>query len=544
MWHLFRPFSPLDEVTLGVRDLVAAGVLVQRELIDHRAFSSAAKARGLKSLDREQLERWDEQGMVSPLCFVRGRWTNWHLSSPYPLNRIEFRDEVSFRPWAEYEFRPDDEREAEITALYSEWQLLYVGAAEDATHTAVPAEVLLDGGERLVKWAESLRWFFEANAEAGSALHGTWSATIRLLLRLQARYWPFVHGRGVLLRDPETLEQVDPVDLEYDTWTAEDIATQLSVDREQLEALYDYLGWRGRALDPAFRVYDLLRLEPRHLREAQKGHGRLALDYFDAAEMVRRFHRELTGELLPDVDQDPPAFGEAPEPREFARDPKELQASLRRHGLYPHKLHIVAEGETEVRVVVRLFEAFAARDWDGSGLEITDLGGDRLDTSRPMLAGFGVYADTVALLLDNENDVERVTKQIRASGLVPGLEVKLCKPNLEEENFTAGELIALTAGIARSRGVELRLTEDQLKAAMDKRNAGGGRRKGMASVLVSLARSPEHGPVRIDKPELGEAMAATILEEIEHAEGRHEEVAVNRPIVRWVLDVPVRSYRT
>jgi hypothetical protein len=87
-----------------------------------------------------------------------------------------------------------------------------------------------------------------------------------------------------------------------------------------------------------------------------------------------------------------------------------------------------------VRVVVRLFEAFALRSWQGSGLEITDLGGDRLDTSRTMLAGFGVYADSVALLLDNENDVERVTKQIQVSGVVPQMLVKLCEPNLEEEN--------------------------------------------------------------------------------------------------------------
>lgn len=79
--------------------------------------------------------------------------------------------------------------------------------------------------------------------------------------------------------------------------------------------------------------------------------------------------------------------------------------------------------------------------------------------------------------------------------------------------------------------------------ATEKRNAGGGPRKGMASVLVLLARSPGHGPVRIDKPELGDAMADKILEEIEEAEGRHEEVAVSRPVVRWVLDVPLAAYR-
>jgi len=143
----------------------------------------------------------------------------------------------------------------------------------------------------------------------------------------------------------------------------------------------------------------------------------------------------------------------------------------------------------------------------------------------------------------NENDVERVTQQMRASGVVPHMLVKLCEPNLEEENFSAKELIALAAGVAHARGVELRLGEDELIAATEKRNAGGGPRKGMASVLVALAQSPEHGPVRIAKPELADAMADKILEEIDDAEGRHDEVATRRPIVRWVIDVPLAAYR-
>jgi hypothetical protein len=65
----------------------------------------------------------------------------------------------------------------------------------------------------------------------------------------------------------------------------------------------------------------------------------------------------------------------------------------------------------------------------------------------------------------------------------------------------------------------------------------------MASVLVALAQSPEHGPVRIDKPELADAMADKIFEEIDDAAGRHDEVAVRRPIVRWMIDVPLTAYR-
>ena len=56
-------------------------------------------------------------------------------------------------------------------------------------------------------------------------------------------------------------------------------------------------------LDPAADLYELLRLEPRARRVRRKGPARVALDFQDAAQMVRRFLRELTGELPPDLDQ-------------------------------------------------------------------------------------------------------------------------------------------------------------------------------------------------------------------------------------------------
>jgi len=60
---------------------------------------------------------------------------------------------------------------------------------------------------------------------------------------------------------------------------------------------------------------------------------------------------------------------------------------------------------------------------------------------------------------------------------------------------------------------------------------------------VRPARSQEHGPVRIDKPELADAMAEKILDEIGDAPGSHGEVAARRPIVSWVLERPFAAYR-
>jgi hypothetical protein len=64
----------------------------------------------------------------------------------------------------------------------------------------------------------------------------------------------------------------------------------------------------------------------------------------------------------------------------------------------------------------------------------------------------------------------------------------------------------------------------------------------MASVSLALAKSPQRGPVRIAKPELADAMPERIFAKIRDTAGGHDEVAVRRPIVRWVLDVPFAAY--
>ena len=537
MWPLFRPFPPTQELALSVREIVAAGSLIQRELVDAAKFSSLARERDFNGVDRERLEQWDERGFLCPLAFARGGWTNWRRADPYPLEGIEFREENGFRPWSDYEYERDGL--VEITALYSEWQLLYLPIAREAEITRVPSEVLLEGGERLVAWADNYRWFVESNFEAGGALDKRWLATVKTLLRLQARYWPFVHGRSAIVYTGDH-EQVDALDLELQASTAGQVLDALGLTEDDVRAAYEWFAHRAESFDPAASLYELLRLEPRRQVEREQGSRRAALDLYDAADVFRRFYRDLTGELLPDVDQ---LMRGEEVPRGLGREPAQLVEALRRKRLYPHRLHIVAEGETEVRVVKRLFEAFAARPWQGAGIEITDLGGDKLEGSRAMLEGFGVYANSIALLLDNENDVERVTRRLKEAGSIGDLHATLCDPSLEEENFSADELVEIAKQLAADKGQQLELTGPELTAAVDSRNQGRKVRKGMASILQEVARSPKRGGFNFTKPELGDAMAEAILEEVRAATGGHDEVGQRRPIVKWVIAYPLRAYR-
>jgi hypothetical protein len=174
---------------------------------------------------------------------------------------------------------------------------------------------------------------------------------------------------------------------------------------------------------------------------------------------------------------------------------------------------------------------------------MTNLGGDKLEGSRTMLEGFSAYADAVALLLDDENDAARVTRRLSQDGVLRREHVQLWKRSLEEDNFTPQELLDMVAAMGEREGVALDLDVATLLDAQRSRNQGRARPKGLASVLQELARSPDHGSVVFTKPQLAEQMAELILKDIDAAPSRHEEVGARRPIVRWVLDYPVSSYR-
>jgi len=522
--QLFPIHPPRIDLGLTVRELVAGGALIQRELIDQSAFESRARERGIASFESGLLERWDRDGVLSPLAFVRGPWGSWRTTEPYPVEGIVFREEEGFHPWEEYAYERWEY--PHVTALYSEWQLLYVTLAYDGENLMVPLETLLADAPAAATFASNHRPFVDQHARLRGGLQEAWLPTIMLLLRLQTRHWPFVHGSSVMLIDPQSKDYVDALDLEYQRVNPEQLRVELNLDPDALETTYRWLAGRAQRLDPLPRLYEVRRLQPRDEREAERGAARQSLDLYDTADVVRRGYRELTGELLPDADQlDYPELV----PRPFLRDRDQLRAALRHQRLYPHRLHMVVEGETDLRLIVRLFEAFAGRAWDGAGLVITDLGGDKLEGTRTKL--------------DNENDAERVAHMLSRDGVLAPEHTKLWERSLEEDNFTPQELLDMVATIGAEAGATLTLDVTTLLQAQESRNQGGGRRKGLASVLQQLARDPLHGSVVFTKPRLADQMANLLMEEIREAPGGHEEVATRRPIVRWVLSYPLRAHQ-
>ena len=259
---VFQQIPPVSEFGPTTRTLVEKGVLIQRELITVGTFETQARERGI-GLDRSLLEAWDRDGVLSPLAFCTGSWTTWRTTDPYPIDGIIFREEVQFRPWDEYAFQQHGH--PVVSALYSEWQLLYVALAREGETLEVPLDTFKLGSDAVATFAANHQPFIDGHLAYREGLHLQWLATIRLLLRLQARYWPFVHGRSVILWDDQN--QVDALDIEYDAVDAEQLRAELRLDPEVLEGSYRWLAERARSLDPLPQLYDIRRFEARRERE-------------------------------------------------------------------------------------------------------------------------------------------------------------------------------------------------------------------------------------------------------------------------------------
>jgi hypothetical protein len=88
-------------------------------------------------------------------------------------------------------------------------------------------------------------------------------------------------------------------------------------------------------------------------------------------------------------------------------------------------------------------------------------------------ACFATYADVVALLLDNENDVARVSARLTEAGVLAEPHVQLWERSLEEDNFTLDELLAMIAELGRRAGATLVLDEEAVLVARETTKAKG-----------------------------------------------------------------------
>jgi hypothetical protein len=535
---------PAASIALSWRELYLGGAFGQRELVEDGRLRSAAQERGLQlGIGHETLERLDLIGAFSPVAFAEGGyWSGFQVPS-HPIEAMSFREEREPAAWQEYAW--EHYGHDNVTALFSRWQLLYADDVLRGATVELGIETLLLPPDQRSDQLERLRGWFEGQQTVLRSLHESWSPATKLLVALQNRYLRRftesfsvvgVPGGGWVFAGGEWAEQ-----------DAEALLGRLGCSTEEVTALYEFLIERGLAHDPNDGLTLVRRARPRMFHKRWRGDARRAQDNFDAAEVLRGFLVEL-GEAPGRPDSWPMDGRQLERFALYDRGPaapwtyEELKHELEDVELYPGGLHVICEGESEETVVQRLTEALLGSEARHE-LRFYDLEGTgSAKRVGPLARSFSEYARRAVVIVDNEGQMARYLETAIENGQLDEADVMLFSDSLEGDNVTPVELIGLARQIAENpppdrEAVAFELSEEELLAYHTERREQSSHndKPGIASSLIVLVRGKTG--LEIGKPELAEAVANMLVEEIESAApGELEAVAAHRPAVRFFLE--------
>jgi hypothetical protein len=293
--------------------------------------------------------------------------------------------------------------------------------------------------------------------------------------------------------------------------------------------------------DPLRYWHMLIRMAPAKQRARLRGKARRAQDAYDAAEMLRRYYFDLTGELLPNPDDifdlsdkswKKQFFGKWPA---FSYTRADLAVELRLRDLHPHQVHIVVEGETEEIVCRHVLETVAAMALNDMGVSIQRLFGVG-NMRREMLRALKAFPRFLVFVADREGDMAREVEALKKEGVLTDEATCLWETSFEEDNFSDEELVAMIGAIGADRGATLTLDAQTMRALYDARRGEVGKdAKGLASFALSLAQRPQYGSVVASKTQLAERMADLILEDLR--EPGADVVSEERPIASMLVSI-------
>lgn len=554
---MFIRCSPPDlSVSLNWREIYLEGAFAQRELISESTLSRQAKERSVDiGIGRKPFEDLDGAGTLQPIAFADGGYWSGFTLPAIDEDAMSFREENGPLKWQE-NYAWDAHGYPEVSALYSPWQLLYLDDVVSQGRATISFETLLLDSEQRTNALESIRGFYEGAERDWRSIDEAWRPLLNVLVVLQNCYWPQVSGRVTLLPDPARKSDWVEAGRDGDRPSPADLLARFGCSVEELIRAYHFLVLRGVDREPVDGLVMLRRARPRPFQSRWRGNPRRAQDNFDAAEVLRLFLVELTGEPVPAPEATIMDGRQAERAALFSHGPaatvdrEKLKQELVEADLYPHGVEVMVEGVSEARLVdvliVELIGPVALEEISYFNLE----GVGAAKQVVPLAESLGGYAMSIFLMVDREGRMGSYAERAAELGKIDPDDICLADRSLEEDNSSPAELLEMTGELAAepAEGVEpvqLSITVGELLAAHQRRLDGteGGHRPALAGTLVKLALNHDP-PVRLGKTDLAEALAKRMVAEFEKASGNEAELAgvyERRPALRFVIEQIIKA---
>jgi hypothetical protein len=544
-------------------------------------------------LSDEPWETLDREELLVPVAYALDGGWNVELTQSLENGTLLLRDEVGYSPWRELgrkaiELFEPEQPSVGLVVLYHHWQLISLHHLIQAFQPNLPIAALGNGLDRFFAIRAELSAIPDSDQrEQLRALASHQRARELLLVRVQNFFVPRL--RGGRYQSGPVLGLTD----DAHKWTVEQregfdfaaAATDCGVAADDLADLSAEFAAAGQLLDPAWELFHLLDAVRPHLRERITGDLQRAFDLYDAARVMRGWHGRVAGDPVPDVD----ALGgwtddlkrRVYRTTNLRANRAALPAILEKYGLYPWRVQVIGEGDSELAALEEVLKLATGSDFPTLGISTLDVGGADLPAkTERLLSSHRLYANYFLLVFDNEGRardviegllrahvIEGVSDQYRADLLKqaaaavraknfeskteqraalraasdkanqleqpPGAapEFLLWKENLEADNFDREEICQTIEARARIEGVpEFSLPVKELDDALAEEETKTLRkRRGVASVAVDLAKKKGF---EIGKPELARLLAAYAWEHQEH-----------RGTKRPLLDLAEHLYR-
>ncbi len=560
---------------------------MQLPLFDLGNLRDEAKRRGLDNLGLFACDPWetlDREEIFVPVAYARhGMWNHNQLECLEDGDLV-IREEIGYRPWAELreeaEERYGDRGDPQV--LYHHWQLLWLGELQKRMTPAVAWGNLGD----------SLETFYEVRAKMASVPDPTPRDALRtlavarrarelMLIRVQNMFFPFERGdprQSNWIASPVSGLTENAADWAGDQLESLDysaLADDCGVSADDLTGIYHELVHYGLEIDPTSALFDLIDQLRRSSRDRLKGAARQAVDYYDAARVIRSWQQRLTGEWLPDIDEHRGINGQAFKQRHYGTldvrgNRALLPIVLEDHGLYPWRVQLIGEGDSEIAALRLILEKGYGLSFETLGIAVTDMGGADIPAKAERLLGaMRGYANYFLLVFDNEGKARELIDTLRRAKVIGGVsdqqrkailteatkavrqiddpnarnealraareraskldeepgaapEFVLWRENFEADNFSPAEMYGVIARYARNDAeiADFALAQSDIEAAL---RQGRNGERAIASVILELAEEKD-ARFRLSKPDFARLLA-------HHALDHPERDGKTRPLI-------------